>query len=470
MNLRNILHLRRIPPLFSLLTVLTGLACGTIALDYSADLRSPDDVTIVMDLSLTDGFVEMASDTDSQFSPNNPSLADWKTEILVDEIDKYKARLSKTFKGQDAADILNPESVNEDGENSIRLIMHEVDKGKYIEYRIEFSPESFATSSDDTDSSDDLDELGIAEGMEAALAGMLRVDITLKVFGDIIETNAHQTVENEFTWQYNFITFNEVSENHSLIPYVITRVNKNSGIFGSCRGSDDASTTNVPLVNPTPYPTYTPFPTWTPIPKPTSTPIVIYEESTPIPVPKPTSTPIMIYEESTPIPDPSQPRGLGTYESPLYLKGNSATITVSSKKKYQIFIGEQVRGQKALDLLVEQSISEYGQDLVDRPEAGIEYIIFDIGLLNEGNDLLNFSSYDANVFTNGEMLELPFTFSYKPELDLSLLPGASGNGVVTRLVYANDSNPLLWWDALYATDITEGVWISLEKFKAQTDL
>ena len=233
MNLRNIFRFRRIPPLVSLLTVLTGLACGTLAIDYSADLRSPDEVTIVMELSLTDAFVEMAADSENTFSPNNPSFVDWKTEILEDEIDKYTVRLSNTFKGQDAADMLNPERAK--GEEPLSPVMHEVDKGKYIEYRIEFPPESFTDatlSDDDSVAADDFAELG--EAMEAAMAGMLRMDITLKVFGEIVETNAERTVENELTWRYNLVEFIEVGENHSLLPYVVTRVNKSSGIFGSC--------------------------------------------------------------------------------------------------------------------------------------------------------------------------------------------------------------------------------------------
>jgi hypothetical protein len=227
MNLRNIFRFRRIPPLVSLLTVLTGLACGTVAIDYSADLRSPDEVTIVMEVSLTDAFVEMAADAENSFSPNNPSFRDWKTEILEDESDKYTVRLSNTFKGQDAADMLNPERAK--GEDPLGLVMHEVDKGTYIEYRIEFPPESFT---DTTLSDDDSGELG--EAMQAAMAGMLRMDITLKVFGEIVETNAEQTVENEFTWHYNLVEFIEAGENHSLVPYVVTRVNKSSGSSGSC--------------------------------------------------------------------------------------------------------------------------------------------------------------------------------------------------------------------------------------------
>ena len=229
MNFRNIFRFRRVPPLVSLLAVLIGLACGTIAIDYSADLRSPDDVTIVMELSLTDMFVAMAADSENPISPNNPKFEGWKMEILEDEIDKYTVRLSNTFKGQDAADMLNPERARVDDPAS--LIMHEVDKGKYIEYRIEFPPEFF--SDDDlVEAEDDFDEQD--QGMEAAMAGMLSMKVTLKVFGEIVETNANQTVENEFTWRYNLVTFNEAGENHSLAPYVVTRVNKSGGIFGSC--------------------------------------------------------------------------------------------------------------------------------------------------------------------------------------------------------------------------------------------
>jgi len=225
MNFRNIFRFRRVPPLVSLLAVLIGLACGTIAMDYSADLRSPDDITIVMELSLTDMFVAMAADSENPLSPNNPEFEGWKMEILEDEIDKYTVRLSNTFKGQDAEDLLNPERAKRDGFQS--PVMHEVDKGKYIEYRIEFPPEFF--SDDNLDEAEDDFEV-----MEAAMAGMLSMKITLKVFGEIVETNANQTVENEFTWRYNLVTFNEAGKNHSLAPYVLTRVNKSGGIFGSC--------------------------------------------------------------------------------------------------------------------------------------------------------------------------------------------------------------------------------------------
>ena len=63
--LEKIFKFRRIPPLVSLLAVLIVLACGTIAVDYSADFRSHDDVTIVMELSLTDMFVAMAADSEN---------------------------------------------------------------------------------------------------------------------------------------------------------------------------------------------------------------------------------------------------------------------------------------------------------------------------------------------------------------------------------------------------------------------
>ena len=232
MNFQKLFQFRRVPPLLSLLTILTVLACGTVAIDYSADLRSPDEVTIVMEMSLTDAFVELAADSESIISPINPTWEGWETEILEDEIDKYTVRFSNTFKGQDAADMLNPESERDDG---IHLVMHKVDKGKYIEYRIEFPPESFSDtglSDDDSVAAVDFDELG--EAMQAAMAGMLRMDITLKVFGEIVETNSKRTVENELTWRYNLVEFTEAGENHSLLPYVVTRVNKSSGIFGSC--------------------------------------------------------------------------------------------------------------------------------------------------------------------------------------------------------------------------------------------
>jgi len=230
MNFQKLFQFRRVPPLLSLLTILTVLACGTVAIDYSADLRSPDEVTIVMEMSLTDAFVELAADSESIISPINPTWEGWETEILEDEIDKYTVRISNTFKGQDAADMLNPESERDDG---IHLVMHKVDKGKYIEYRIEFSPESFGDpSSSGTDYNSD--ELLGDSALEDAMSGMLRMDITLKVFGDIVETNAERTVENEFTWRYNLVEFMEAGENHSLAPYVVTRVNKSSGIFGIC--------------------------------------------------------------------------------------------------------------------------------------------------------------------------------------------------------------------------------------------
>jgi hypothetical protein len=219
---------------FPLVSVLTVLACGTMVIDYSADLKSPDEVTITMEVSLTDAFVELATDPESAFSPNNRSFEDWKMEILEDGVDRYAVRLSNTFKGQDAADMLTPERAKED-QPPLSLVMYEVDKGEYIEYRIEFSPESFgdtALSDDDSVATDDYSDIG--EAMEAAFAGMLRVDITLNVFGEIVETNAERTVENELTWRYNLVEFMEASEDHSLVPYVVTRVNKSSGIFGSC--------------------------------------------------------------------------------------------------------------------------------------------------------------------------------------------------------------------------------------------
>jgi len=225
------LPFKRVTPLVSLLTVLTGLACGTVAIDYSADLRSPDEVTIVMEISLTDAFVEMAADAENSFSPNNPSFKDWKTEILEDESDKYTVRLSNTFKGQDAADMLNPERAK--GEYPLGLVMHEVDKGTYIEYRIGFDPQSFTDTTLSDDGSGEQGE-AMQAAMTAAMAGMLKVDIKLKVFGEIVETNAKQTVENEFTWSYNLVEFMESGEDYSLVPYVVTRVNKSSGIFGSC--------------------------------------------------------------------------------------------------------------------------------------------------------------------------------------------------------------------------------------------
>lgn len=230
MNLRRISRFRR---LFPLVFVLTVLACGTVSIDYSADVRSPDEVTIDIEMSLTGMFVEMAADSEEAFGPNNPNFEDWQMEILEDEVDRYTVRLSNTFKGQDAADMLNPERARVDDPAS--LIMHEVDKGKYIEYRIEFSPEFFQDtdlSDDDSVATDGFDELG--GDMAAAMSGILTMKVSLKVFGEIMETNADRTIENELTWRYNFVEFTEAVEDHSLVPYVVTRVNKSSGIFGSC--------------------------------------------------------------------------------------------------------------------------------------------------------------------------------------------------------------------------------------------
>jgi hypothetical protein len=61
-NFQKIFQFRRVPSLVSLLTVLSVLACGTVAIDYSADLKSPDELTIVIEMSLTDAFVGMVDD------------------------------------------------------------------------------------------------------------------------------------------------------------------------------------------------------------------------------------------------------------------------------------------------------------------------------------------------------------------------------------------------------------------------
>ena len=89
MNFRKIFRFRRVPPLLSLLTVLTILGCGTMAIDYSAEFKRPDEVSISMEISVTGAFVGMISDSENDLSPNNTNFEGWDYEVLEDTIDKY---------------------------------------------------------------------------------------------------------------------------------------------------------------------------------------------------------------------------------------------------------------------------------------------------------------------------------------------------------------------------------------------
>ena len=67
--------------------------------------------------------------------------------------------------------------------------------------------------------------------------GDLLFNLNLDYFLEFISSSDKSvlsTINVEDPSRVGLVSFNEAGQNHSLLPYVVTRVNKSSGIFGSC--------------------------------------------------------------------------------------------------------------------------------------------------------------------------------------------------------------------------------------------
>ena len=226
---------------FFVCLIILSTACGTITIDYSAEFQAPDDVTVIMQFSVTDELIEELKNDDETLSSDDLITNGWTVEILEDTSENYVLKGTKRFKGDDAQQLLSGAVLDTDNQ-MFELRMSETDMDNYIEYRIEIPVSSLNDSFTDAQSGDsaanetnsilgDDFEDEMEDLMLEAMQDMISSDISFIVFGEIVSTNAHDQLDNRVSWNYDFKTMMEATEG----PYVITQVKKNTGLFGSCK-------------------------------------------------------------------------------------------------------------------------------------------------------------------------------------------------------------------------------------------
>ena len=226
---------------FFVCLIILSTACGTITIDYSAEFQAPDDVTVIMQFSVTDELIEELKNDDETLSSDDLITNGWTVEILEDTSENYVLKGTKRFKGDDAQQLLSGAVLDTDNQ-MFELRMSETDMDNYIEYRIEIPVSSLNDSFTDAQSGDsaanetnsilgDDFEDEMEDLMLEAMQDMISSDISFIVFGEIVSTNAHDQLDNRVSWNYDFKTMMEATDG----PYVITQVKKNTGLFGSCK-------------------------------------------------------------------------------------------------------------------------------------------------------------------------------------------------------------------------------------------
>ena len=225
-------------PLLSLLIIFALAACGTVNITYDSTIRAPDDFSISLEIKATDMFAEMLRDEGSTegdiFKLND--YEGWEMAIIEDEADSYGIQLSQDFTGTTAQNFL--------AENREILKIDETTLDDVIEYRIEvpfvtdFASEMDLGNEDPNDATNDFFGEDFDESMMAMMDHMITMDITIQVFGDVIESNSDRTIvpsENgtnmhQLRWHYSLSDLSEAKEN----PFAITTVEIKKGMFGSC--------------------------------------------------------------------------------------------------------------------------------------------------------------------------------------------------------------------------------------------
>ena len=224
--------------LLSLLIIFALTACGTVNVNYDSTIRAPDDFSISLEIRATDMFAEMlreeGSSEDDIFDLND--YEGWEVSIIEDQADSYGIQVSQEFRGATAQKFLE--------ENSKMLTIDETTFDDVIEYRIEvplvtdFASDMDLGNENSSDSTNDLFGDGFDESMMAMMDHMVTMDATIRVFGDVIESNSASTIapsENgtnmhQLRWHYSLSDLSKAKEN----PLAITTVEVKKGIFGSC--------------------------------------------------------------------------------------------------------------------------------------------------------------------------------------------------------------------------------------------
>ena len=135
------------------------LGCGTISLEYSAEIKDPEEVTIEFEFIATDLATSVFVDDineDFKFSSNNPIpispvsefLKDWDVEIINEDFAKVRYIANKTFKGSEAKEFLNPKYQDESSLDVFpRFLMTESHERGEIIYKFSMIPSWFGEKS-----------------------------------------------------------------------------------------------------------------------------------------------------------------------------------------------------------------------------------------------------------------------------------------------------------------------------------
>lgn len=407
------------------------IACGTVAVDYSADFQGPDDVTLSIDYRITGELAEMAKESPGDDDVLSPDLMEmeadgWSVEVIENVPESLGAKVSKRFQGEDALQLLSGAALDTDNQ-VFELRMLETDTGDSIEYRIEIPAQSlkdFTTDAEPEDSSadtsDDIFGSDMEDWMLETMKDMLDLDISLIVFGEIVETNAHDQLDNRVSWKYDLKTSQEVTEG----PYVITRVKKNTGLFGACSNtstsqsnSSDPSTKSkgieatVVTEKPTTVPTLTPTVTVKPasvLSLPMFPAVPTPPQLTPSPAPAVVTLPTLtstaiatVTPTHVPIPTPT----LMPTTTPTFTPTPTLVLPGKSRQK-PIALGQTLHTDYGVNLeVLSLNYDAWGDNAFlnqfnSPPEDGMKYVLVDVkvevvdGYLEDSFDI-SFNEFGA---------------------------------------------------------------------------
>ncbi len=156
----------------------------------------------------------------------------------------------------------------------------------------------------------------------------------------------------------------------------------------------------------------------------------------------PTSTPLP--PTDTPEPSPTPTPEIGTFSNP-YPFSYDSIFTIEYEDwltddyiEYSIEVKEIKWGDDCW--LAVQSVNQFN----DPAEEGTEYLCLFLVVTNVGdNPIENIRSSDFATVSDGTLFENAWIVDPKPSLDIEgLFPGGSGEGWITMVIKAGDTDPL----------------------------
>ena len=197
---------RRMKPL-ALLVMVFALACGSMTIRIDTEVRDEDDITHDLQYELSGQIAELAQE-------------DWDPEEVPDECDVStdSETLAITCKGISGTNV-NLDTLDE-SEDSLSFEVEKTDMDGYWEYRI--STPNTAYGSDE-----DIEDNPFAEGLDLDAILKFRFYWTVKVPGEIVETNAD-------TFEGGEASFTVKLDDDRETLFVVSRQDKSSGFLGGC--------------------------------------------------------------------------------------------------------------------------------------------------------------------------------------------------------------------------------------------